>query len=211
MITESVKITEGDETKLGYFKIAEFHPNSNARMQDDSIGVFYLPKKLLDAANMLRAVLGQPVNVNSSIRSLAKNTSVGGAKKSLHLPYLEGGKTYTRAVDLGIGAGIKDVHALILNDGELAQQLREMGIGGIGLYDTFIHIDIGEERIWDNRVSTKVGKFNPTIIYYNIVNYLKKKDEEEEVDLPDDMAEGFFRNPLFVLAVLFLIYIKIFK
>lgn len=211
MILESIKIVAGDDTRYGYFKVAEFHPNSNPRAQDDDIGAFYLPKQLLDAANMIREALGSPVNVNSSIRSVKKNTAVGGAKNSMHLPYEEDGKVYTRALDLGISSGIKDVHALLLGDAVLAEELREMGIGGIGLYDTFIHIDLGQERMWDNRVSTKYGAFNPTIIYHNMVNYLKKKDEEEELDLPEDFAEGFFRNPWFVLAVIALIYYKIFK
>jgi hypothetical protein len=65
--------------------------------------------------------------------------------------------------------------------------------------------------MWDNRVSTKVGKFNPTLIYYNLVNYLKKKDDEEQHDLPEDFAEGFFRNPWFFLIVVFIVYIKFFK
>jgi uncharacterized protein YcbK (DUF882 family) len=204
----AIKITKGDNTQYGYFKVSEFHPNSNPHQMDDAIGDFYFPETLLNAANLIRESLGHPVWVNSSIRTQEKNAALGGAKRSLHLPYNEDGKVYTRAVDLGISTGIKDVHQLILNNGQLAQQLREMGIGGIGIYDTFVHIDIGPERFWDNRVSTKVGMFNPTIIYYNIVNYLKKKDVEEEEDISEDMAEGFFRNPWFVVLVFGFVYYK---
>lgn len=211
MISDSIKINSGDQTRFGFFKVSEFHPNSSPRIGDDDIPSFYLPIILLDAANLIREALGSPVAVNSSMRSPKKNKAVGGVKNSLHLPYNEDGKIYTRALDLGISTGIKDVHALLLNDGQLADELREIGIGGIGLYDTFIHIDIGELRMWDNRVSTKYGSFNPTIIYHNMVNYLKKKDEEESLDLLDDFADGFFRNPWFVLVVCGFIYFKFFK
>lgn len=211
MSISAIKITKGDNTQYGYFKVSEFHPNSNPHQLDDAIGDFYFPETLLDAANLIRESIGHPVKVNSSIRTPEKNAAVGGAKRSLHLPYNEDGKVYTRAVDLGISTGIKDIHQLILNNGQLAQQLREMGIGGIGIYDTFVHIDIGPERFWDNRVSTKVGRYNPTIIYHNIVNYLKKKDEEEELDIADDMAEGFFSNPWVLLVVIAIIYFKFFK
>ena len=172
---ELVLIKPGDETKIGFFRLAEFHPNSNYRMSDDEIGQFNVPAILIEAGNLLREAVDAPVTVNSSIRSPKKNQAVGGQKKSLHLPYEEDGNLMTRAVDFGISTGIKDIHVALLGDGPLADELREMGIGGIGLYDTFIHLDVGPKRMWDNRVSTKVGMFNPTIVYYNLMNVLKKK------------------------------------
>lgn len=208
---ETIYINQSDPTKVGFFTLGEFHPNSNHRMKDDDVPNFHLPEVLLVAGNLIREAIGAPVYVNSSMRSKGKNQSVGGVSNSLHLPYEEGGKLMTRAVDFGISAGIKDLHGALLNNAPLAQELRSMGIGGIGLYDTFIHLDVGDVRMWDNRVSTKVGKFNPTIIYHNIVQLLKKKDAEEEEDISDDMAEGFFRNPWFAIVVCGFIYFKFIK
>jgi uncharacterized protein YcbK (DUF882 family) len=203
-------IRVGDQKEVGHFKLAEFHPNSNPKMLDDNIGVFGVPDVLIEAGNLIRTAINAPVLVNSTIRSSKKNSSVGGAKFSYHLPYDEGGLTVTRAVDFGITMGIKDIHAALLNDGPLAQELRSMGVGGIGLYDTFVHLDTGPVRMWDNRVSTKHGIFNPTIIYHNLMLLLKKKDEEED-DTYQDMCEGFFSNPWYVLAVCALIYYKLIR
>ncbi len=57
------------------------------------------------------------------------------------------------------------LHQEILNEGPLYHKLRVAGIGGIGLYDTFTHLDsrtagnqtdeYGTWGFWDNRLLTK--------------------------------------------------------
>jgi len=72
----------------------------------------------------LRELVGEPLTVNSSYRSVAKNESVGGASNSQHL--------YGNAVDLSCNNG-----ALRLKIVECAI---ELGLS-VGVNKYFIHVD----------------------------------------------------------------------
>lgn len=90
--------------------------------------------KVLDE---LRHVFGSPIYVNSSYRSPAYNKLVGGARTSLHLKY--------NAIDFTV----KDNSKLPMLYGLLEEWdrthkfdfLPKAGSMGLGLYDTFIHLD----------------------------------------------------------------------
>lgn len=85
----------------------------------------------------LRRELGLPVIVNSAYRCPDHNKAVGGVGDSWHLRF---------ATDIRPGDGSPE-------------SLRRMyrialvqGWGGIGLYDTFIHLDLRQETArWDKR------------------------------------------------------------
>ena len=77
--------------------------------------------------------------LNSGYRDLDYNTRVGGAKASMHLSGLAADLTWD-----GFRAGSTAASNFV----NLA---RRLGFRGIGLYNSFIHVDVGSERQWDKR------------------------------------------------------------
>lgn len=78
----------------------------------------------------IRLLCGEkPIKINSAYRTPSHNRKIGGARNSQHL---EG-----RALDLEPpkGMSVEMFFALIRSGAEA------MGIGGIGLYKTFVHVD----------------------------------------------------------------------
>lgn len=76
-----------------------------------------------------------PITVNSWYRTEVYNKQVGGAKSSQHV--------LGRAVDFTV-QGVKPADA----QKRLAAVVKELGIGGLGCYATFTHVDIGRRRTW---------------------------------------------------------------
>ncbi len=105
--------------------------------------VFYNIVKLAIQLQVLRDYLGKPIKINSGYRSPKHNKAIGGVKNSQHV--------LGKASDIKV-KGIKPEElALIIerliSDGEMLQ-------GGIGIYNTFVHYDIGyngKKRRWDYR------------------------------------------------------------
>lgn len=105
----------------------------------------YLPiqMSLLDKLEKLREVIGKPIIVNSGVnthrgyRSISENSKLEGA--ATHSWHCKG-----CAADVSI-AGMTPFEV-----GEVATKL---GFTGVGIYDTFTHIDIrlGEYVTWDFR------------------------------------------------------------
>lgn len=77
--------------------------------------------------------------LNSGFRSQQYNTKVGGAKGSQHLQ--------GNAIDL-TWPGFNSRGDDLLKFVRLA---REIGFKGIGYYNSFVHVDIGPARSWDQR------------------------------------------------------------
>ncbi|MEM6492135.1 MAG: D-Ala-D-Ala carboxypeptidase family metallohydrolase, partial [Pseudomonadota bacterium] len=89
---------------------------------------------LLDALQTTRSAIGRPMAVNSGYRSPAHNRRIGGAKRSYHVRGM--------AADIAIDGPEPD---------DLVAAARAFGIGGVGLYRSFRHLDIGPRRTWDFR------------------------------------------------------------
>jgi uncharacterized protein YcbK (DUF882 family) len=72
----------------------------------------------------------KPITVLSAYRTVARNAAIGGAKNSYHLHGL--------AMDLKPPAGmtVDEFYNIIKKDA------RPLGIGGLGKYKTFVHIDM---------------------------------------------------------------------
>ena len=79
---------------------------------------------LVRIVQYIRDFFGAPVTINSGCRCVSHNAAVGGGDKSQHL--------YGRAADIVVDG----VHPDAVYD--IAD---EMGIGGVGKYDTFTHVD----------------------------------------------------------------------
>jgi len=95
-------------------------------------------RELVEKLQELRGRLGRPILINSAFRCEERNAEVGGADESQHLT--------GRAVDISL-------HNQDISHGELKSLARGIGFKGIGLYDSFVHLDTreGSGALWDNR------------------------------------------------------------
>ena len=115
------------------FNLQEFecsHPDHRHVKVDD---------KLVEKLQILRDKLGKPLTINSAYRCEVRNKQVGGAKNSQHL--------YGKAADISL-------HNINMPIERLEKLAESIGFDGIGLYNTFIHLDTrgGNSVImWDNR------------------------------------------------------------
>lgn len=83
-----------------------------------------------------RKLNGKGLYINSGYRTFAHNKEVGGAKESRHM------KGW--AVDVSMSNfSVSEKKKFLIS-------ASECGIGGIGFYNTFIHLDLGRKRRWTN-------------------------------------------------------------
>lgn len=93
---------------------------------------------LLEKIQKLRDYWSCPISFNSAYRCQERNDQVGGAVNSQHL--------LGRAVDIPLSCFDVDIEAV-------SESAEIIGFTGIGLYDTFIHLDVrnGPFAYWDSR------------------------------------------------------------
>lgn len=120
------------------FKKDEFDSKDGAEMP---IEVLENIKLLAKYVQLIRNEAGVSLVINSGYRSPQHNAKVGGVKNSYHVQ--------GKASDLNPkGITPKQLYDVIL-------KLIKGGViynGGVGLYDTFVHYDIGGKgRRWDYR------------------------------------------------------------
>jgi hypothetical protein len=93
----------------------------------------------LTALDQARQILGRPVGINSTYRSNRYNRAIGGAKGSKHLTF--------HAIDC-----FTYDPSLLDNLYRLLAASRDQGTwtGGLGGYNTFVHLDCGSahNRTW---------------------------------------------------------------
>lgn len=118
------KAKDGNTKLSENFKVKEF------ACSDGSDPIF-VADKLVEVLQKIREHFGRPVNINSAYRTVAKNKAVGGATYSQHL--------YGTGADISIsGVSPKTVAAY-------AETLLP-NTGGIGIYNTFTHVDVREAK-----------------------------------------------------------------
>ena len=124
------------------FNLSEFQSKGN--------GAVKVHSKLVELLQAIRDRLGQPIVINSAYRDPEYNREVGGTEGSQH--------TKGTAADISL-------RNLDYNADDIAEiaafEADKLGIGrenlGIGLYDTFVHIDVRgligykSPAHWDNR------------------------------------------------------------
>lgn len=115
-----------------YFSPAELASAASSSKSDTWLMVDIHAATCLDA---LRGALGHSLVLTSAYRSPPHNAAVGGGDLSQHL--------LGRAYDIP-WSSIRD------RDG-FPDHAHRIGFKGFGFYDTFIHIDTGDQRWWDNR------------------------------------------------------------
>ena len=113
------------------FNLSEFectHPNHrHVRVYDE----------LVEKLQLLRDRLNVPLVINSAYRCPERNKQVGGADNSQHL--------YGKAADISL-------HTIPLQIEEIKRIARQIGFTGVGLYNSFIHLDVRHRQAdWDNR------------------------------------------------------------
>lgn len=125
------------------FTEAEFHSKSLDAPQCHS-----LDDKVINGLQIIRDSFNTPIRITSTLRTATGNSAVGGVSDSRHL-------NPARAIDSQPIAN-RDMHLQKFYDdfkckGPLYRKLRASGINGIGIYETFIHIDTrSTPSFWDN-------------------------------------------------------------
>ena len=121
--------------KFGNFDTKEFASRDGA----SSPFPLVVEPALLYLVQLIRDRYGLPIVINSGYRSPSWNAKVGGASNSFHIK--------------GLACDIRPTN----DDADKLERLASIclstnTIGGVGLYDTFVHIDArGTKARWDNR------------------------------------------------------------
>lgn len=118
------KAKDGNKVLSKNFKLREF------ACQDGSDPVFVAPE-LVGVLQEVRDHFGKPVNINSGFRTATHNKKVDGAAQSQHL--------YGTAADISI-SGVSPI--IIASYLETLMPKK----GGIGIYKTFVHVDVREQK-----------------------------------------------------------------
>ncbi|MDR2671374.1 MAG: phosphodiester glycosidase family protein, partial [Oscillospiraceae bacterium] len=128
---------DGGKNLSAHFKVREFACH-------DGSDTVLIGEQLIDVLEKIRAGCGgKAVTVNSGYRTPSYNSKIGGAAKSQHM---EG-----RAADIAI-AGVSP--AAVCEQAEIALAALHIA-GGVGLYDTFTHVDTRALRArWQQDKST---------------------------------------------------------
>ncbi len=121
-------------TEDGFFKAEEFASKDG---KPSPYGPMNVRQELVDFLNQLRLRFGHALIVNSGYRSPEHNKVVGGVPNSQHVK--------------GLAADIRPRDLSQLDElWALANDMNETG--GVGRYDTFVHIDRrGVRARWDYR------------------------------------------------------------
>ena len=114
----------GNQALSKNFKVKEF------ACKDGSDPIFVAPE-LVEILQKVRDHFGKAVTINSAYRTPTHNKSVGGVAQSQH--------TYGTAADIKI-AGITPQKIYDYVDSLMPNK------GGVGLYSTFVHVDVREKK-----------------------------------------------------------------
>jgi len=116
------------------FTVAEFACH-------DGTDTVLISGELVTLLQRIREHFGKPVTINSAYRTSTWNAKNGGAPKSQHL--------------LGMAADITIGGVSPLTIAQYAEFLQP-GAGGIGVYQSFTHVDVRAVRTrWDSRSGTE--------------------------------------------------------
>lgn len=110
---------------MKFFEPTELVSKGNGSFRADWQAMYLLDR--------CRFLLNEPMIVTSAYRDVAYNQKVGGAKRSKHL--------LGKAFDIKCKAGRHRRHLLIC--------AATVGFKGFGFYRSFLHMDTGPSRMWE--------------------------------------------------------------
>ena len=133
-----------------YFKPYEFVCRCSGLCDHEDM--IYRP--LVRALDKLRARLGVPLSITSGTRCLRHNRNEGGVSTSQHLVRRAEGmdESWSMAADVRIPDGMTTQEVA-----DIVEEMLDFVDGGVGLYNTFIHLDKREGRArWDRRTGQQL-------------------------------------------------------
>lgn len=136
-IPSPTAVNSAPQLKFSGCWVSEMNPPSEGWTKLDMNVKVYLIR--LQKAAQAAGIISGPIYVNSGWRSVQYNTKIGGAKASQHLNGF--------AVDIVWDGFV----AKSDKTNQFVALAKKEGFRGIGLYNSFIHLDIGPERSWDFR------------------------------------------------------------
>lgn len=117
--------------KPGFWTFAYFHP---AEIACRHCGGILLDYNAMSCLDRFRHLIRQPITVTSGYRCIVHNRNVGSQDSSFH--------PQGRAFDLICPP----------DQQQWWQQIAtRAGFSGFGFYDTFIHVDDGPRRVWNQK------------------------------------------------------------
>lgn len=159
MIKTYSKKKDGNVKLSENFKVKEFACKSG----DD---IILIDTQLIDILQKIRQHFGKTITINSAYRTPSYNISIGGVSNSQH--------TRGTAADIVVNGISPDKVA------QYAEYLMPKS-GGIGLYKTFTHIDVRENRArWYN-----YGKEISTSGFYG---YNKFETDDKYISVTDAIS-----------------------
>ncbi|MBS9768406.1 MAG: hypothetical protein KGV44_12840 [Flavobacteriaceae bacterium] len=138
------KFFDDNGKSLDYVKVSEFFTIGEFRkalfcMSDEKIQAVPIPLKLLYAMDYLRKKLGNPILINSHFRTIEYEKTQGRSGHSQH--------TIGKAVDLSGKGLVRLISNAVRTKNEVYQELRNLGINAIGVYDDFVHLDVRPAKV----------------------------------------------------------------
>ena len=116
------------------FQLSEFACNDGTQVPEALIPNV---KELAKNLQVLRDEIGETLTINSGYRSPAWNKKIGGVKNSMHLKAMASDLVCKSLTPKQLKAVIEK----LIKEGKMKN-------GGIGLYPSFVHYDIGATRRW---------------------------------------------------------------
>lgn len=174
--------------------MAQIHQGSNAQIRDnfkekeffsgcaDAPSPHFLDDATMDAVQAVRTWSGKPVRITSTYRTDLCNQLAGGSTYSQH--------KLGKAIDFQWIDPTDNAYfvAAFRNEmkcrGPLFNQLRDLGVGGFGFYDTFIHLDSRPGlAAWD--YATFDGEnINSAFLQGDLPDYCGSFDSDNPTELP---------------------------
>lgn len=155
-----MEYTKGEAVKLSEnFKSTEFDCKGANCCNTTKIS-----KQLVTYLQLIRNHFGKAVRINSGYRCAKHNAAVGGARASKHMQ--------GQAADIKV-SGVEPK--------EVAKYAESIGIKGIGLYDSFVHIDTRTSKFfWYGSNEEPRTTFGGTVVNKDLVTEEQKPKEETE-------------------------------